>query len=94
MNKYEVLYIVASGLEESVYAEVADKLSATVVGLGGEVENVDRWGIKKLAYPINFKKEGYYVVMKFSAPATAIVEFERQMRLNDKIVRFLVTACK
>lgn len=92
--KYEVLYIVAAGQEESFYAETAEKYSQLVTDLGGTVENVDKWGIKKLAYAINHKTEGYYVVMTYTADGTVPAEMERQMRLNDKIIRFLTTTRK
>lgn len=91
MNQYEILYIVSAGLDESAYAEIADKYAAVVTDRGGEVEGIDKWGIKKLAYPINFKTEGYYIVMKFSADSATPAEIERQMRLSDQVIRFLIT---
>lgn len=94
MNKYEILYIVSAGLEENAYAEIADKYAAVVTAAGGEVESIDKWGVKKLAYAINYKTEGYYVVMKFAANGDVPAEIERQMRLSDNVIRFLTTTRK
>ena len=57
---------------------------------GGSVEGVDKWGVKKLAYEINFKSEGYYVLMNFTADAALPQELERQMRITDEVMRFIV----
>ena len=61
-----------------------------VESAGGAVENVDKWGVKKLAYEINFKSEGYYVLMNFTANADLPQELERQMRITDEVMRFIV----
>jgi len=67
MNKYEALYIIDKDVSEESRQAVIDKLSDVVTSKGGEVENVDKWGIRKYAYPINFKSEGFYVLMNFTA---------------------------
>lgn len=90
MNKYEVLYILAPGLEEAEYTANVDKFSKLVTDNGGEAE-VDKWGLKRLAYPINFKNDGYYVQMNFTANPEFPAELERQMRITDAVMRFMVT---
>lgn len=90
MNKYEILYILASGLEETAYAAAADKYKELVEKSGGTVENVDKWGVKKFAFPIGYKNEGYYVLMTFTAKPDLPLEMERQMRLSDEVVRHLI----
>lgn len=90
MNKYEVLYILAPGLEEAEIDAQVDKFSKLVTDNGGEAE-VNKWGLKKLAYPINFKSEGYYVLMTFTGKSDLPAELERQMRISDSVMRFLVT---
>ena len=67
MNKYEVLYILEAAISEEEKEAMVAKFSDMVTSAGGEVENVDKWGMKKFAYPINFKNEGYYVLMNFTA---------------------------
>lgn len=89
MNKYETLFVLASGLEESAYDAAVEKFSAVVTGRGGEIETVDKWGMRKLAYPIDHKTDGYYVVMRYSADSETPDELERQLRLSDDVIRFL-----
>lgn len=91
MNKYQALYIIDNDVAEEEKVALVDKFSALVESLGGTVEAVDKWGTKKYAYTINFKKEGYYVLMKFTAGADAPAEIERQMRNNENIVRQMIT---
>lgn len=91
MNKYEVLYIIDSAVEDQAKDAIAERFSALVTANGGEVVEVNKWGNKKLAYPINFKKEGYYVLMTFNANMDFPAELERQLRITDGILRFLVT---
>jgi len=92
MNKYEVLYILASALDEAAKETLIEKYSKLVTDKGGTVESVNKWGTRKLAYPINFKNEGYYVLMTYSAPVDFNVELERQFRIaKDEVVRFMVT---
>lgn len=91
MAKYEVLYILSSDLDETAVTTVSEKYSELVKQYGGEVETVNKMGLKKFAYPINFKTEGYYVLMNFSIDDNAFTkELERQMRIADEVVRFLV----
>lgn len=90
MNKYELLYIIDNDVTEEGKQAVVDKLSAVVTDMGGEVENVDKWGTRKYAYPINFKNEGYYVLMNFSAPSNVPAEIERLVRIMDETVRCMI----
>lgn len=91
MNNYQLLYIIDNGVGDEEKQALVDKFSALIETLGGTVETVDKWGTRKYAYPINYKKEGYYVLVKFSADATAPAEIDRQMRINDQIVRQMIT---
>ena len=90
MNSYELLYILNNDLSDEAKAAVVDKLNAVVTGNGGTVDNVDKWGTRRLAYPINYKNEGYYVLVNFTAPATLPDELERVMRITDSVVRFMI----
>ena len=58
---------------------------------GGVVEKTDRWGVKKLQYPINYKSEGFYVLMTFEAEKTLVVEIKRIVGITDGIIRRLIT---
>ena len=90
MNSYELLYILNNELADEAKVAVIEKLNAVVTANGGTVDNVDKWGTKRLAYPINYKSEGYYVLVNFTAPATLPDELERVMRITDAVVRFMI----
>lgn len=90
MTNYEVLYIVSPKLEEAAREELIERFKNVVVAAGGTAE-VNKWGMRKLAYRVNFQNEGYYVLMTFSAPADLPAELERQMRISDAVMRFMVT---
>ncbi len=90
MNSYELLYIIDNELSDEAKEAVVEKINAIVADNGGTVEGVDKWGTRKLAYPINYKTEGYYVLVNFTAEASLPAELERVMRITDSVVRFLV----
>lgn len=91
MNKYQVLFIIDIDSPDEKKQEIVEKFSELVVSLGGEVNSVDKWGAKKYAYPINYKKEGFYVLMKMTAGADVPAELDRQMKNNENIVRQMIT---
>ena len=90
MNKYEILYILDAKLDEAEKEALIERFKGVVETAGGSVEGVDKWGTKKLAYELNFKSEGYYVLMNFTAEAAVPAEIERQMRITDGVMRFIV----
>lgn len=91
MNQYEVLYIIDSGLEEEATHAAVEKFKDIVTSNNGEVVAVDEWGKRKLAYAIDYKTEGYYVLMSFNGSSELPRELERNMRNDEQIIRFLVT---
>ncbi len=90
MNSYELLYIIDNEISDEAKEAVIAKISAVVTDNGGTIESVDKWGTRKLAYPINYKTEGYYVLVNFTAEPTLPAELERIMRITDSVVRFLI----
>jgi small subunit ribosomal protein S6 len=70
--------------------KVIDALEVTIKEFSGKVENVDKMGRKKLAYEINNFKDGFYLTIKADLPEDKIVEFKRNLTLNDNIIRFMV----
>lgn len=90
MNSYELLYIIDNEISDEAKEAVVAKISAVITANGGTIDGVDKWGTRKLAYPINYKTEGYYVLVNFTAQATLPSELERVMRITDSVVRFLV----
>lgn len=90
MNKYEILYILDNDTEEEQKATLVEKFADVVKSMGGNVLDIDKWGTKKYAYPINFKSEGFYVLMNFEAYADVPEELARQMRNSDFVVRQMI----
>ena len=70
MNSYEALYIVKPDMEDEARAALISRFAEIIAANGGEVEATEEWGKKRLAYPINYINEGYYVLVNFKAPAT------------------------
>lgn len=91
MNRYELTYIIDTALEETARKELIEKVSALIVANGGEVEKVDEtWGKRRLAYAINYKTEGWYVLVTFKAPAELPKELERNLEIYESVIRYLV----
>ena len=90
MNQYEVMYVVDAALEDSARNELINRFNELVVKNGGEVERVDEWGKRRLAYAINYKTEGYYVLMYIKAPADLPRELERNLKISAQVLRYLV----
>ena len=91
MNRYELTYIIDTALEESARKELIEKVSNLIVANGGEVEKVDEtWGKRRLAYAINYKTEGWYVLVTFKAPAELPKELERNLEIYESVIRYLV----
>ncbi len=89
MNKYELLYIISSDVTEDKREELIKKFSSYVESKGGVVDGIDKWGMKKLAYPINFKTEGYYVLMNLTLSAEEVDAMAKLMNITEGIVRQL-----
>ena len=89
MNQYEVMYVIDPALEDSARTELINRFSDLVKKNGGEVDRVDEWGKRRLAYAIQYKTEGYYVLMYIKAPADLPREIERNMQISDSVLRYL-----
>ncbi len=87
MNKYELLYIISSDAPEEAREAIIKKFSDMVVADGGVVDSVEKIGMKKFAYPIQDKAEGYYVLMNFTSNSTLPRKMEEQMALTEFFVR-------
>ena len=90
MNQYEVMYVIDAALEDGARIELINRFSELVKKNGGEIDRVDEWGKRRLAYAINYKTEGYYVLMYIKAPSELPKELERNFQISDKILRSLV----
>lgn len=90
MNQYEVMYIIDTTLEDQARNDLIARFSGLVTQNGGTVDRVDEWGKRRLAYAINYKTEGYYVLMYIQAPSDLPKELERNMQISEAVLRYLV----
>lgn len=90
MNKYELMYIIDTALEDSARKELINRITTLITGNDGIVEKVDEWGKRRLAYPINYKNEGYYVLVNFTSGSELPKEIERVLQISEDILRYLV----
>ena len=89
MTNYEVLFIIDPALEDEK-KEATIEAVKEIIAAEGEVGNVDVWGMRKLAYPIQKKSEGYYVVIEFKAEPTLPKELDRRLKISDNVMRHLI----
>ena len=89
MNKYESVIIINPSVDEDKVKALIDKFS-DLINKQGKVEKVDTLGKKKLAYEVKKNKEGIYVVIYFEAEPTLIAELERNYRITDEVIKFIV----
>ncbi len=89
VKNYESVIILNATLEDDQIEVSLNKVLDSIKSYGGEIKDMDRWGRKRLAYPIDKAKSGYYVVIRFAAPTEAIARIERVYRLDETVIRFL-----
>jgi len=87
MRKYELMLILDPELDERSVSTTVEKLIRVVPAQGGTVDNVDVWGRRRFAYEINKKSEGFYVVIDLSAQPDTVKELDRQLGLNESVLR-------
>ena len=89
MRQYETMYILKPDLEAEQTAELVSKYQSLVTEHGGQIDQLQEMGKRRLAYEIEKIREGYYVLMQFSTDTDITHELERLMRIDDKVLRFL-----
>ncbi len=90
MAKYEVLYILSPSISDEEREATITKFKEYVENNGGKVDAIDKWGLKQLAYPIKFKKEGHYVLMTYNAPAESSIAMGKLMLITENILRHII----
>ena len=90
MTNYEFMFIINPTLEEEKKNTVVEMVQGIITDNGGEVSNVDVWGMRKLAYLIEKKSEGYYVVIEFKAGTDLPKELDRRLRISDNVMRHMI----
>ena len=91
LQPYEILVIVDQRPTDEEVAGLLEQLGAQLASLGAEVGKVDNWGKRRLAYDIKKERGGTHAVFEVSAEPSMVKEFERQLRLNENVLRFLST---
>ncbi|MCH8534370.1 MAG: 30S ribosomal protein S6 [Flavobacteriaceae bacterium] len=89
MNHYETVFILNPVLSEDQIKETVKKYEDFLVSKGAKMVNKEDWGLKKLAYPIQHKKSGFYHLLEFQVDGTAIDEFEVMFRRDERVMRYL-----
>jgi small subunit ribosomal protein S6 len=90
MRNYEVMFIAHPDLDEASLTALVDKAKGWVTTSGGQVDQVDLWGRRRLAYPINKQNEGQYILMQTQLSPAGTHEVERNLRLTEQVMRFQI----
>lgn len=89
MRNYETIFILKPNLEEEIRKADISKFTS-IIAADGQIEKVDEWGLRKLAYEISKTKEGYYVYVTFKANPSLPMELERNFKISDDVIRYIV----
>ncbi|MEO6884532.1 MAG: 30S ribosomal protein S6 [Bacteroidia bacterium] len=92
MNHYETVFIMTPVLSEEQAKETVSKYKKLLADLGAKTVHEENWGLRKLAYPIQKKTTGFYHLVEFQAPGTAIAELELAYKRDERLLRFLTVA--
>ena len=89
MPLYEHVFLARQDISAQQVEALTEQYKAVIEGAGGAVTKVEYWGVKSLAFRINKNRKAHYALMNLSAPAPAVAEMERQMRINENVLRFM-----
>ena len=87
MNKYELIYIIDTNVEEAARKELIETFNGIIAANGGEVVKVEEWGKRRLAYAIDYKTEGYYVYVAFNGASELPTELSRNLGISESVIR-------
>ncbi|HIV16812.1 MAG TPA: 30S ribosomal protein S6 [Candidatus Alectryocaccobium stercorigallinarum] len=90
MNKYELALVVTAKIDDNARAEVVEKAKGYITRANGVITGIEEWGKKRLAYEIQYQREAYYYFIHFEAEPAAPALIERDVRIMDNILRYLV----
>lgn len=88
-RRYDTTFIIDGNLPDSERQALIERYAGTLRRSGGEIEQIIRWGLRSMAYSINKRSHGYYVIFYYQAEPTVIGAFERELRLNEYILRYM-----
>ena len=89
MRTYEVMFVIDPALEDAKKDATVESVQS-IIAADGEVGKVDVWGMRKLAYPIDKKEEGYYAVVEFQGNPTLPKELDRRLKISDNVIRHII----
>ena len=89
MRNYEVMFVIDPALEDAKKDATVESVQS-IIAADGEVGKVDVWGMRKLAYPIDKKEEGYYAVVEFHGNPTLPKELDRRLKISDNVIRHII----
>ena len=92
MKSYEMLYIIDGSLSEEQKGALVEKVSSIVEANGGKELEVEKWGDRKFAYPINYKTEGYYCLVKFKADVASVKPISDLLNITENVVRHIIVS--
>lgn len=91
MREYELMYIVRPTVGDDQITGATERVDALVTNLGGEVQDKQPWGKRRLAYPIEKHEDGYYVLARIRLDPGRTQELEDQLRISDEVIRHMIT---
>ena len=90
MNRiYEEMFIIRPDATDEEINPIVEQLRTTVTNAGGTIDKEERWGVRKLAYRVQKRNEGFYVLVQFTADPQTVKEVERRLRVNDAVLKFI-----
>lgn len=90
MRSYEIMYVLKADMDEETTEATIERIEGVITGQGGTIDNVDRWGKRRLAYEIRDLRDGYYVVTKFKGESSVASELDRVLKLTDAVLRHVI----
>jgi small subunit ribosomal protein S6 len=89
MRIYEELFVLRPDVTEEETNAILDQLRPIITGGGGTIDKEERWGVRKLAYRVEKRSEGFYILLQFTAGPQTVRELERRLRVQDTVLKFL-----
>lgn len=90
MRSYELVFILQPELDETAVENLIEKVKGWITEAGGTVNKIDNWGKRRLAYPINKRRDGQYFLFDMNLPPSFSNELERNLRYQEQVMRFLI----
>ncbi len=89
MRRYETIYILRPNLGEEEINTIIDNTTAIILKEGGAIIHLDRWGLRKFAYPIKKETQGTYILVDYATEPAAVFEMERKFRIDDSVLKYM-----